>query len=248
MKINYDFYDFSRKEKLAFYAGYALSALAVSLLFYRTVFLSPLLLPFMPKVMEYVRSALNDRRRRKLLEEFKDMLFMVSTSIGAGRSIKAAIAEAVPGVENIYGADSRLVPELKDMCQRMEAGNEKDTEVLMDFAVRTGLEDVIDFVNIYSTCKLTGASLIVALNRAASVIIDKMSIDKEIREAVRRKEREGILIFVMPVVVILFLNVFAPDYIGPLYSTAAGRVIMTAVIASNIAIYGMIRKITSVEI
>ena len=52
----------------------------------------------------------------------------------------------------------------------------------------------------------------------------------------------------MPALIILFLNITAPDYIAPLYETAAGRVIMTAVLASNIGIYAMIQRITNVEI
>ena len=47
---------------------------------------------------------------------------------------------------------------------------------------------------------------------------------------------------------LLFLNITAPDYIAPLYETVAGRVIMTAVCASSIGIYAMIRRIVSVEI
>lgn len=40
----------------------------------------------------------------------------------------------------------------------------------------------------------------------------------------------------------------AGEYIEPLYSTIAGRVLMTVVIAADAAIYGMIRKIVRVRI
>ena len=52
----------------------------------------------------------------------------------------------------------------------------------------------------------------------------------------------------MPALIILFLNMTAPDYISPLYETIAGRIIMTIVAASNIGIYAMIQRITNVEI
>jgi tight adherence protein B len=52
----------------------------------------------------------------------------------------------------------------------------------------------------------------------------------------------------MPVAVILFLNLFAPDYIAPMYETVAGRLIMTAVIAGAAGIYSMIQKIVRIEI
>ena len=52
----------------------------------------------------------------------------------------------------------------------------------------------------------------------------------------------------MPVAVILFLNIFAPDYISPLYETMAGRIIMTAVVGGAAGIYSMIQKIVRIEI
>ena len=130
----------------------------------------------------------------------------------------------------------------------MEVGGENDVTVLMDLAMASGTEDVYDFVTIYSICKSTGASLIVALSKAASVIIDKMTIDREVQELVRRKKGEGMVIFLMPVAVILFLNIFAPDYISPLYETMAGRIIMTAVVGGAAGIYSMIQKIVRIEI
>ena len=75
-----------------------------------------------------------------------------------------------------------------------------------------------------------------------------MSIDREIEELIKRKENEGLVIFAMPALIILFLNLTSPDYISPLYETIAGRIIMTIVAASNIGIYTIIQRITNVEI
>jgi tight adherence protein B len=130
----------------------------------------------------------------------------------------------------------------------MSSGGENDVTVLTDLAAASGIEDVYDFVTVYSICKTTGANLVTALSKAASVIIDKMTIEREIDELVRRKKNEGMIIFIMPAVVILFLNLCAPDYIAPLYETLAGRLIMTVVIISAAGIYGIIQKITQISI
>ena len=140
------------------------------------------------------------------MAEFKDFLFMASTSIGAGRSMKDAIAESIPSLRNIYGEKSILAGDLTKAHERMEKGGENDISVLQDLSEASGIEDVHDFVTIYSICKATGASLITALNKAASVIMEKMSIDREIEELIRRKESEGLIIFAMPALIILFLN------------------------------------------
>lgn len=241
-------YTFSRSEDIAFGAFILAAGLAASYLMYRNILFAVVVIPLAPKLRESLRDMLADRRRQRYRAEFKDFLFMASTSIGAGRSMKDAIGESIPTLESIHGKDSILAGELSKAYERMEAGGENDVSVLMDLASASGLEDVYDFVTIYSICKTTGASLIIALSKAASVIIDKMTIERETEELVKRKEREGAVIFVMPVAVILFLNLCAPDYISPLYETLAGRIIMTAVIAGAAGIFMLIQKIVKIDI
>lgn len=241
-------YEFSRREEIMYGLSLAAAGLAVSYLMYRNLFFAFIVIPFARKIKSYVKDSIIKRRRRRYVTEFKDFLFMASTAIGAGRSMKDAIHEAIPSLRNIYGEKSILAGDLEKAYERMHVGGENDVRVLQDLAEACALEDVHDFVTIYAICKTTGASLITALNKAAGVIMEKMSIDREISELVKRKESEGLIIFAMPAIIILFLNITAPDYISPLYETAAGRVIMTVVCISNIAIYGMIQRITNVEI
>ena len=241
-------YEFSRKEQILFWSCLAAAGLVISYLMYRNILFSAVIIPFAGKIKGFVTDSIIKNRRRRYMTEFKDFLFMASTAIGAGRSMKDAISESIPSLLNIYGKKSILAADLSIAYGRMETGGENDVSVLRDLADASGLEDVKDFVAVYSICKTTGASLISALGKAAGVIMEKMSIDREIEEIVRRKEGEGLVIFAMPALIILFLNLTAPDYIAPLYETAAGRVIMTAVLASNIGIYAMIQRITNVEI
>ena len=241
-------YEFSKKENALFYAALMASGLIVSYLMYRNILFSVVVIPFAGKIRSYVKQVIIRDRRRRYMAEFKDFLFMASTTIGAGRSMKDAISESIPSLINIYGVRSILASDLKTAYERMEKGGENDVMVLHDLSEASGIEDVYDFVTIYSICKKTGASLITALNKAASVIMEKMSIDREIEELIRRKESEGMIIFVMPALIILFLNLTAPDYIAPMYETVAGRIIMTIVAVSNIGIYAMIQRITNVEI
>lgn len=241
-------YTFSKRENALFYALLTASGLLVSYILYRNILFSVVVIPFTRKIKGFVKQTIIINRRRRYMAEFKDFLFMASTSIGAGRSMKDAIGESIPSLKNIYGEKSILAGDLFKAYERMERGGENDVSVLQDLSEASGLEDVHDFVTIYSICKTTGASLITALNKATAVIMEKMSIEREIEELIKRKEGEGLVIFAMPAMIILFLNLTAPDYISPLYETIAGRIIMTVVAASNIGIYAMIQRITNVEI
>ena len=246
--IKYDEYVVNKREKQILFILTLISGMILSALLYHNIIFSAVLLFFYSKIQEIYSTFMLIRRKRALAEQFKDFLFILSTSIGAGRGMRDAIGEAVPGIVGIYGENAILSKELKNMHKRMSVGNEEDVTVLNDFAKRSGSEDVVDFTVIYSTCKTTGANLVDALNKAASVIIDKMTIENEIRTMANRKKNESIILFAMPFVVILFLNLFSPEYIAPLYESISGRMIMTMVVAADILIYSVMQKITDVQI
>lgn len=241
-------YELNSKEKTVLYLCMGIAALSLSMLLYRNILFAILVIPFASKIRVFAEEHLSERRRKKYLAQFKDFLFMASTAVGAGRSMKDAIGEAIPSLSNIHGEDAVLVRDLTKAYERMEKGRENDIAVLNEMADCSGLEDVSDFVTIYEICKSSGASLITALNKAAGVIMEKMSIEKEIEELVKRKESEGMVILVMPVLVLLFLNIFAPDYIAPMYETLAGRMIMSISAAGTAGVSVMIKRITSLEI
>ena len=247
-EIRYDKYMVDKREKQLLFAGTLVVGTSLSVLLYHNIFFSLVLLFFYIKIQEIYAEYMLARRKRALAEQFKDFLFILSTSIGTGRGMRDAIGEAIPGIVGIYGENAILSRELKNMYKRMRIGNEEDVTVLNDFAKRSGSEDIVDFMIIYSTCKTTGASLVDALNKAASVIIDKMTIENEIRTMANRKKNESIILFAMPFIVVLFLNLFSPEYIAPLYESYIGRVIMTMVVAADIFIYSVMQKITNVEI
>ena len=247
-EIRYDRYMVEKREKQLLFAGTLVVGTSLSVLLYHNIFFSLVLLFFYIKIQEIYAEYMLARRKRALAEQFKDFLFILSTSIGTGRGMRDAIGEAIPGIVGIYGENAILSRELKNMHKRMSIGNEEDVTVLNDFAKRSASEDIVDFMIIYSTCKTTGASLVDALNKAASVIIDKMTIENEIRTMANRKKNESIILFAMPFIVVLFLNLFSPEYIAPLYESYIGRVIMTMVVAADIFIYSVMQKITNVEI
>lgn len=241
-------YELNKKEKTILYLCTGLAGLALSMLLYRNILFALLIIPFTPRIKVFAEEHLASRRKKRYMAEFKDFLFMSSTAIGAGRSMKDAIGESISSLSNIHGHNAVLVKDLTKAYDRMENGRENDVSVLSEMADASGLEDVCDFVTIYAICKSSGASLIIALNRAAGVIMEKMSIENEIEELVKRKESEGMVILIMPALVLLFLNLFAPDYIAPMYETLTGRVIMSVCAAGTVGVYMMIQKITSVDV
>ena len=84
--------------------------------------------------------------------------------------------------------------------------------------------------------------------KTADILTDKMEIEREIHVMTSQKKTEGRMISTMPVIMLAALNVFSPEYISPLYETAAGRLIMTGSLV--MVIYGifLMEKISQIEI
>ena len=161
--------------------------------------------------------------------------------------MREALEEALKELSGIYEEDDEIITEVRNMLKRMDDG-ETDEAVLKSFAERTGIEDIEMFSQVYSTCRETGGDIISAMMDASSMLGEKIKIENEIRAVTAQKKTEGVVISVMPLVIIIFLRIIAPDYIAVLYGDPLGILIMSAALVLTGFSYYMIRKITSVEI
>ena len=244
--IDYSKYEFSKTEIAFIIFIYSIISSIVALMFYHNPKFSIVMIVFMPLVFRKFREYKINERRKLLIIEFKDLLFNLASCMGARNSLRYSIKESIDVIASIYGNNSVLKEELKYMYKRMEY--EDDVIVLRDFANRTRIEDVYDFVQIYETCKYTGANMVIAINKASNVIIEKMTIENEIKEIINRKKKEGFIILIMPMAVLLFLNICATDYIQILYNNARGNIIMTIVLIGYLLVYKLIENITKMEV
>lgn len=161
--------------------------------------------------------------------------------------MREALQEALKELESIYNDDEEVVREVRGMLKRIDDG-ETDLAALEDFAVRADLEDVTLFTQVYRACRETGGNIISAMSEASDMIGDKIKIENEIRAIMSQKKTEGLIISVMPVIIILFLRIIAPDYVEVLYGNVMGIALMTAALAATGYAYWLIRKITDIQV
>ena len=138
-----------------------------------------------------------------------------------------ALYEAEQNMRLIYKEDDLIVSELSAMVKGY-VFREPEEDVLKDFALRTGIEDISDFVDIYLTCRETGGDLVNVLNKTSEMILDKIAIEKEIHTITVQKRYEARMLAAMPLLTILFLNLVSPDYLAIMYETHLGSLLMTA--------------------
>jgi len=159
-----------------------------------------------------------------------------------------SINEAINFWKSTYSDDDYIMMELNYMNSRINIGNENDLIVLRDFAKRSGLDDVNDFVNVYESLKSSGGDLAGAIERATTLIGEKISLESELKMMMSQKLFEGRLVGVSPFVIILFIKFSSTDYLDPLINTIKGQVIMGVSLVLMLIALLMIERINKIEI
>lgn len=247
MVPDYSEYRLSRRELIQFLLAGYLCLFLVFFLFFHSLILSAAAGALIRLALPAYRSHLAEKRRRKLNEQFKDLLYSLSASITAGRQMEEALIEAEENLTAMYPAHAPIIRELKHMKRGIVENNESDRVLLADFARRSGCEDINSFVQVYLTCRSMGGDIERIISHTVNIMTDKIEISAQIAVLTAQKKLEGRIISLMPLAMLGALNLLSPAYIDVLYTTAAGRLIMGICLAATLAGIRMMEKLTDVE-
>lgn len=248
MGIDYSKYELSAREKCSFIVVGYICICAVFYLFYHSLLftlISGLLVFLFIVPFENLKA---EKRRVLLITQFKDLLYSMSAYIAAGTQIVDALEGSLDNLRAMYDEDSPMVMELSSMVLNIRENKESEIRLLQDLANRSHCEDIENFVQVYVSCTITGGNLEKVLKNTIEILMDKINIEREIRTLTAQKKFEGNIITIMPVLVILFLNVFFPEYLSPLYATVFGRVLMTGALVGLASAHLMMRRLTGIEV
>lgn len=246
--MDYNEYELSKKEEVLFALCLLLFFGGCGFIFYASflpAFLAPLF--YRPMKVAY-RQAAAEKRKNQLLMEFRDFLYSLSSSFASGRHMQEAMEEGMESLHEIYSEKGILENEISQMLAKIRETGEADIDLWNDFAKRSHLEDIQDFTAVYGACRKTGGSLVLAVNKAAAVIGEKISIEREIKLMASQKKLEGRMITALPVIIVLFLQIMSPEYLEVMYTTFAGRILMTMALVLAMGAYVVIEKITRIEV
>jgi len=219
-----------------------------SYIFYQSFFISIASGVFIPVCMKIYAGGLAEKRKELLITQFRDFLYSLSASFTAGRDMRDGLFDARESLRLMYEEKSPMIAEITEMLNKIDNSRMPVEEALREFARRCSVGDIDNFVEIYSICRLTGGDISMVISKTSGMLLDKISIEKEIRTLTSQKRFEGKLISAMPVVVILFLNLTSPAYIEILYTSFAGRAIMTASLAGILYAYRLTLMLTKIEV
>ena len=232
-----------------FYAVAAGAVLfGVGWVFYQNTILSGILALggiFYPKMR---RRQIIANRKSKLNLQFKDMLYSLSSAVGAGNSVERALSVTLEDMRQQYNdPNAFIVKELELMVNRV-AINRTIEEILNDFAARSHLEDIQTFANIFEISKRTGGSLIEIIRNTTQIIADKIETQTEIETMIAGQQMEQKVIMVMPIILVFFMTKAGTGFMDPIFTTFAGRIIATGCLA--VVLVGAVwsKKIADIKI
>lgn len=245
---DYGVYAMTPAERAVCIAAAAVAIYITAFVFYRSHIISLLLTP-LSLIYPRIRAAeMLSKRKRELNLQFKDMLYSLSSSLAAGRSVENSFREVLRDLAVLYPDPGEyIIVEVECMAKRLEM-NETAEAVLSDFARRAQVEDVYNFSDVFHICKRTGGNIAEVVRNTCGIINDRIEIRQEIDMLLAQRRFEQKVLNAVPVLMIVLLSASAADYMEPVFNTAAGRLVMTAAIGLLAAAWFISRKIMDIRI
>lgn len=245
---DYDIYIMRPGEKAKYIALAAMAIFAVGFIFYRSVIFSALLTPLALLYPRFKTREISKKRKTELNIQFRDMLYSLSSSLSAGKSVETAFKEVLRDLAVLYpDPETDIIRETEHIVKRIEL-NENIEALLADFARRSHIEDIENFADVFQTCKRTGGNIVEVIRNTSNVISDKIEIMQEIDTMLAERKLEQKVLTVLPVLIILLLQITSWDYIQPVYTTGTGRVVMSLALVLFTLAYYLSRRITDISI
>ncbi len=181
---------------------------------------------FLKYYYKKVRMYLCDKRKQKLILQFRDMIHSISVSLNSGYSIENAIMESYREMEILYGNHSYIHQELSTMLKKLSYHIPVET-VFLEFAERTKCDDILIFSQILMISKRNGGDLISMIKNSAETIGSKIDMKREIDTAISSKKFEQTIMFFMPIAIMMYIRIFSKGYFTPVYHNITGICLMT---------------------
>ncbi|MBO4898416.1 MAG: type II secretion system F family protein [Clostridia bacterium] len=246
--IDYDVYVMSKEEKLLNIIIAAVVIFAIGYMCYHNLILSAVLSLLALKWPPMRVKQIIKKRHNELAIQFKDMLYSLSSSLSAGKSVETGLKECLQDLKIIYPDDETyIIKEISYIVRGVEM-NETIEDMFAQFAERAHNEDIENFVDIFKTCKRTGGDMVQVIKTTSQTIGEKIEIKQEINTMISGKKFEFKALMIMPVFLILLLSVSSADYMEPVFTTAIGHIVMTVAIFLFAIAYIVGDKIMTIEV
>jgi len=231
---------------LAGIAGYAVGFI-VFWVFYQVLFFSLIVAGiFVPIAISINIASSKKRRLVRLLRQFQSLLESLVVSLQAGSPDLKAFNHALDDMILMYSDSADIVKETKLMMAKF-ASRISIGEALMDFAERSGLEDIRLFASVYMAVEGKGEKTSEIVIRSQKILSDKITIQSEIKAMSSGAVMEINIMLVIPVVIVFIMGSVGGEMMEALF-TPVGHVVATVAIAIFVIAYAIGRKMVNIKV
>lgn len=193
------------------------------------------------------RRRLMEKRQTELAGQFKESMVILAASLSAGFAMENALRVSCEELAMLYGTEGLITREFGYMVQQIRM-NRPVEQVLEDFAMRSGLEDVQNFSEVFSVAKRSGGDLSGIMRHTAEVIRDKMQVKEEIRTMTASRQFEQKIMNLIPFFIVFYVEGASPGFFEQMYGTMPGRILMSACLAVYLISFVMAGKILDIQV
>ncbi len=242
----YSTYHFSKKEQCVYYFISTVITVFFCQFFYRSLWSGLALWPV--GLYVYQKARINHKKKRveKLEIEFKDCILSVSANLRAGYSIENAFIECQSDMLILYGKDSLIVKELKNL-QKGIHNNSPLEFVLHELGERSTNEIIKEFAEVFSIARKSGGNLPEIIQSTVQIISQEISIRQDIQVMISGRLFEQKMMNVIPFLLVLYIELTNPGFFDPLYHNMIGCVVMTCCMVVYIVSYLCSKRICALS-
>ena len=218
----------SRKERILCLSMIATGSFLIGWLFYKSL-LPVLVVPLFSKsITDRYQKLLVIKRQKQLRLQFRDLLHSMTASFATGRQMKEALKDGCIRLSDLYGEGSLLQSELSAMVSMVEESGASPIRLFRDLGFRSGVSEIRQFSDTCEICIETGGDLEKAASKAIHILIDRIEVEDSINSMTAQKRYEIKILSGIPCILLFCLQLTSSGYMDALYTTTAGRILMTA--------------------
>lgn len=244
--IDYNSCDMKLLERFFTYAKGVFICAVFAVLFYKSIIAFFLLLPFSYFYVSLKKKQKIKERKQKLALEFLEGMKSIAGALNAGYSAENSFEEAYRDLSLIYTRDADIMREFYSIIHKIQM-NCTVEHALEDFAMRSDVEEIMDFAEVFATAKRTGGDMIKIIKNTCKVIEGKLEMQREIDISIAGKRYEANIMNLVPLGIIAYMWFFSSDFMKPMYHNITGIMIMTIALLVYLIAYFLSQKIVNFE-
>lgn len=196
---------------------------------------------FLPSVTQ----SLQKKRIERLRKQFCDFASSLTNSLASGMNMNDSMLAVHKDLLTQYAEEDYIVQEVQEIINGMN-NNIPIEDMLKDFGIRSGVQDIRNFATVFATCYRTGGDIKSVVRRTTEIISEKMMINSEIETTITSNKMQANIMTVLPIVIILMMRFMSSEFSAS-FGTIIGVIGLTITAVLTFAAYKVGQKIMDIK-